>query len=147
MSLLASSFGPDSLAIAANLPNRTEAIKLAGELLHRSGRVTTEYVFSMIDAVEEFGPYIVIAPGIALAHGKPDEGVIETGLSLTVIREPLAFGHGQNDPVALVFGLAAKDHSSHLGLMAELAEFLSDQPKVNSLIDAKDLTHLRALLR
>jgi PTS system ascorbate-specific IIA component len=146
MTLLANAFGPDSLAIVTSLGNRTEAIKLAGDLLQESGRVQAEYVSSMIDAVDKFGPYIVIAPGIALAHGKPEEGVIETGMSLVVIREPLAFGHGENDPVELVFGLAAKDHSSHIQLMAELATFLGDSEKVNSLLQAGNLAQLRSRL-
>jgi PTS system ascorbate-specific IIA component len=63
-----------------------------------------------------------------------------------VIREPIVFGHEQNDPVSLVVGLAAKDHDSHIELMGELAEFLGDQSKVNSLLQAVDLSQLRALL-
>lgn len=147
MSLLASSFGPDSLAIVDSIDDRTAAITLSGELLERSGRVGPEYVSSMITAVERFGPYIVIAPGIALAHGKPEDGVIETGLSLLLIREPLVFGHEQNDPVSLVFGLAAKDHGSHVEMMGELAEFLVDPSKVNSLLQVSDMSQLRSLLR
>ena len=146
MSLLASSFGPDSLAIVDTLADRTEAISLSGQLLERSGRVSSEYVSSMLAAVEKFGPYIVIAPGIALAHGKPEDGVLQTGLSLLVIREPLVFGHELNDPVTLVVGLAAKDHDSHIELMGELAEFLGDQAKVNSLLQVSDLSQLRDLL-
>lgn len=146
MTLLASSFGPDSMAIVDSLGDRTEAIEISGQLLERSGRVKPEYVSSMIAAVEKFGPYIVIAPGIALAHGKPEDGVIQTGLSLLVIREPLVFGHEQNDPVSLVVGLAAKDHDSHIELMGELAEFLGDQSKVNSLLQVTDLSQLRDLL-
>ena len=146
MSLLASSFGPQSLAIVETMGSRTEAVELCGQLLERSGRVSPEYVSSMIAAIEKFGPYIVIAPGIALAHGKPEDGVIETGLSLLVIREPLVFGHEQNDPVSLVFGLAAKDHTLHVDLMGELAQFLGDPSKVNSLLNAPDLLQLRALL-
>lgn len=146
MSLLASSFGPDSLAIVDTLADRTEAIRLSGELLERSGRVGPEYVSSMLAAVEKFGPYIVIAPGIALAHGKAEDGVIQTGLSLLVIREPLVFGHELNDPVSLVVGLAAKDHDSHIELMGELAEFLGDEAKVNSLLQVSDLSQLRDLL-
>jgi mannitol/fructose-specific phosphotransferase system IIA component (Ntr-type) len=146
MSLLASSFGPDSLAIVETLGSREQAIELSGQLLERSGRVNSDYIPSMLAAVDNFSPYIVIAPGIALAHGKPEDGVIEPGLSLLVIREPLSFGHEHNDPVSLVFGLAAKDHGSHVELMGELAEFLGNQPKVNSLLQAADLSQLRSLL-
>ena len=146
MTLLASSFGPDSLAIVDTLADRTEAIRLSGELLERSGRVGPEYVSSMLAAVEKFGPYIVIAPGIALAHGKAEDGVFQTGLSLLVIREPIVFGHELNDPVSLVVGLAAKDHDAHIELMGELAEFLGDQSKVNSVLQVSDLSQLRDLL-
>ena len=146
MTLLASSFGPDSLAIVETLADRTEAIRLSGHLLERSGRVGPEYVSSMLAAVEKFGPYIVIAPGIALAHGKAEDGVLQTGLSLLVIREPIVFGHELNDPVSLVVGLAAKDHDSHIELMGELAEFLGDEAKVNSLLQVSDLSQLRDLL-
>ena len=36
----------------------------------------------MIESVHEFGPYIVIAPEIAIAHARPDHNVNEVGLSL-----------------------------------------------------------------
>jgi mannitol/fructose-specific phosphotransferase system IIA component len=45
-----------------------------------------------------------------------------------------------------VVGLAAKDHDSHIELMGELAEFLGDQSKVNSLLQVLDLSQLRNLL-
>lgn len=146
MSELSLAFGPDSIAIRDSVTDRSEAISIAGELLLASGRVKLEYVESMLDAIETHGPYIVIAPGIALAHGKPGADVLETGLSLLVIKEPVEFKHSQNDPVRLVFGLAAIDHDSHIQLMAELAEFLSDEANVKSLISSDESSQIRALL-
>jgi PTS system ascorbate-specific IIA component len=99
----------------------------------------------MLEAIEKFGPYIVIAPGIALAHGKPGDGVISTGLSLLVIHEPVEFKHSENDPVQLVFGLAATDHESHIEVMAELAEFLSDSESVNSLLTCSNIEQIWGL--
>ncbi|MSY90388.1 MAG: PTS sugar transporter subunit IIA, partial [Actinobacteria bacterium] len=113
MGLLADAFGEGSILLKGSVENRSAAIELAGELLVASGRATAEYVASMLEAVEKFGPYIVIAPGIALAHGKPSDDVIETGLSLLVLENAIEFQHSQNDPVQLVFGLAATDHESH----------------------------------
>ena len=52
MSLFSSAFGSDSLAIVSNLSSRSDAIKLSGELLQRSGKVNDEYISSMLDAVE-----------------------------------------------------------------------------------------------
>ncbi len=146
MSELLAAFGEDSILIREKVGDRELAIKIAGELLVNSGKVEPSYVQSMLDAVAKFGPYIVIAPGIALAHGKPGDNVIDTGLSLLVLKTPINFEHQQNDPVSLVFGLAARDHESHISIMASLAEVLSDQAKVDSLLRSKDSDQIRDLL-
>lgn len=146
MDLLADAFGEGSILIKDSVDNRSAAIQLAGELLVKSGKAKLSYVSSMLEAVERFGPYIVIAPGIALAHGKPSEEVIETGLSLLVLKQAIEFQHAQNDPVQLVFGLAATDHESHIETMAKLAEVLSDQERVNSLLTSSDFEQIRAVL-
>lgn len=145
MSILISAFGENSIAIRPKVSNRIEAISLAGELLVASGRVGEAYVSSMIAAVETFGPYIVIAPGIALAHGKPSEQVFATGLSLVVLKEAIAFEHEANDPVSLVFGLASSDHHSHIELMGELSKKLSDSSLINSLLTCSDIRAIRQL--
>ena len=146
MGLLADAFGEGSILLKGSVEHRSAAIELAGDLLVASGRATKEYVASMLEEVEKFGPYIVIAPGIALAHGKPSADVIETGLSLLVLENAIEFQHSQNDPVQLVFGLAATDHESHIELMSELAQFLSDQDSVNSLLTCSDSEQIRLLL-
>jgi mannitol/fructose-specific phosphotransferase system IIA component (Ntr-type) len=99
----------------------------------------------MLEAVAENGPYIVIAPGIALAHGRPSEAVLEIGLSLVTLAEPVIFGNEANDPVRLVIGLCAIDHSSHIDIMAELATFLGDSSSVNNLLNAVHNDQIRLL--
>ena len=146
MGLLAEAFGEGSILIKDSVANRSAAIELAGELLVQSGKAKHSYVASMLEAVERFGPYIVIAPGIALAHGKPSEDVIETGLSLLVLKQAIEFHHAQNDPVQLVFGLAATDHESHIETMAKLAELLSDQDRVSTLLTSSHSDQIRVLL-
>jgi mannitol/fructose-specific phosphotransferase system IIA component (Ntr-type) len=71
--------------------------------------------------------------------------VIETGLSLVVLAEPIPFGNSANDPVRLVIGLCAVDHHGHLDVMQELAIALSDAEYVNSLLNAVNAEHLRSL--
>jgi PTS system ascorbate-specific IIA component len=146
MSILSDSFGEGSIIINQSVADRDQAISLVGELLVASKRVKPVYIQSMLEAVEEFGPYIVIAPGIALAHGKPGDSVLATGLSLLTLSDPIEFKHSQNDPVQLVFGLAATDHHSHIELMAELADFLSDSSRVNSLLTCSNIEQIRAVL-
>jgi mannitol/fructose-specific phosphotransferase system IIA component (Ntr-type) len=45
-----------------------------------------------------------------------------------------------------VFGLAATDHDSHIEIMAELAEFLTDSNKINSLLTCDNIGQIQALL-
>lgn len=141
---LAAGFGSNSIRVGAAALDRSHAIEMAGDLLVASGRVTPDYVSEMVAAVEDHGPYIVIAPGIALAHGRPSPAVIETGLSLVTLATPIEFG-SHNDPVKLVFGLAAFDHSSHIDLMKALADALSDPAFVNSLLIAEESDQIRDL--
>ena len=143
---LAKAFADNSIRVGAIALDREHAIEMAGELLVASGRSTPEYTESMLDAVAENGPYIVIAPGIALAHGRPSEAVLEIGLSLVTLAEPVVFGNEANDPVRLVIGLCATDHSSHIDIMAELATFLGDLVSVNTVLNAVDSDHIRLLL-
>lgn len=142
---LAKAFGEDSIRVGAIALDREHAIEMAGELLVASGRSTPEYTESMLEAVAENGPYIVIAPGIALAHGRPSEAVLEIGLSLVTLAEPVVFGNEANDPVRLVVGLCAVDHSSHIAIMAELATFLGDSSSVNNLLNAVHNDQIRLL--
>ncbi len=142
---LAEAFGENSIRVLAAALDREHAIELAGELLVASGRVTPEYTSAMVDVLETHGPYFVIAPGIALAHAKPSESVLSTGLSLVTLAEPIVFGNEANDPVKLVFGLCAIDHNSHIEMLAELSGLLSDNETVNILLNAGDTEHIRSL--
>lgn len=135
--VLAKTLSENSIRVGAIALDWQHAIAMAGELLQASGYAAPDYATAMIDAVSELGPYIVIAPGLALAHAKPTELVYETGLCLVTLAEPIEFGHSSNDPVRLVFALAAIDHSAHLGLLAELSDFLSADSNVNFLLNAR----------
>ena len=142
---LAEAFGENSIRVLAAALDREHAIELAGDLLVASGRVTPEYTTSMVEVLETHGPYFVIAPGIALAHAKPAESVLATGLSLVTLAEPIVFGNAANDPVKLVFGLCAVDHDSHIQMLGELSNLLSDNESVNILLNAGDSEHIRTL--
>ena len=47
-----------------------EAVRLAGGLLERQGHIDPSYTEAMVNMVKELGPYIVIMPGVALAHAR-----------------------------------------------------------------------------
>lgn len=133
----------EAIAVQVLAEDRTEAIRLAGDLLVATGRTTADYTTEMLAAIDQFGPYIVIAPGIAIAHSRPSPAVLDTGFSLVVLEEALHFGSEINDPVRLVFALAAKDHDGHIDALGMLGELLSDQGFVNFLLNSSRSEDIR----
>ena len=116
----------DAIAVDVHVDDWREAVRRAGALLTATGVTTDEYTDEMIATVEKLGPYIVLAPGIALAHSRPSPAVRRAGISWLQLAEPVEFGHEKNDPVWLVVALAALDHDGHIGLMSALAAVLGD---------------------
>ncbi|QNE88576.1 PTS sugar transporter subunit IIA [Corynebacterium incognita] len=112
-----------------------EAISTAGNLLERSGAISSDYTTAMIQSVKENGPYIVVAPGFAFAHARPSEAVHRTAMSWLRVDSPVEFGHDSNDPVTLVVALAAEDASTHLAAMKELARLLG-KPAIRQRLDS-----------
>ena len=118
-----------------------DAMKKSGQLLVDSGFITKEYIQLTIKSVEEFGPYIVIAPGLALSHARPDVSVLKTGISLLTLAEPVEF-NCENDPVDIVFTLAATDNEDHLNLLQKLSCYLSEEGKMDYVRSCTDVKQL-----
>lgn len=144
--ILNDSLAEGAIVLRAEAASWQETFKLAGNALAISNRVTPKYTEAMIEAYLELGPYMVIAPGIALAHARPSAEVMSTGLSLITLQTPVSFGSERFDPVSIVFGLAAIDHESHIDLMAALSELLMNEENVKSLLAATDVSQVRELL-
>ena len=122
------------------------AVREAGGALVDSGVTMPEYTDEMIATVDKLGPYIVIAPGIALAHSRPSPAVLHAGCSWVTLAQPVEFGNAVNDPVSLVIGLAAIDHDGHLELMAALAAVLADNDRLALAMTATTPAQLREAL-
>ena len=92
-----------SIRLQAEANSWQEAVKLGVDLLVEAEVVEPRYFQAILDGVERFGPYFVIAPGLAMPHGRPEEGV----------KTPMVFNHEDNDPVDILITLAAVDARTH----------------------------------
>lgn len=119
----------------------SEAIKVCGQLMRRAGSIEEGYIGAMIDAVHEMGPYMVIAPHLAIAHAAAGPHVLKDDLVLVVFRTPVEF-HSPNDPVHVLFGICATEPGKHLEQMQELAGLLDDDDVYRSFLDCKDIEAL-----
>ena len=135
-----------AINLGASAEDWRGAIRLAGAALVAGGVTTEEYTQEMITTVETLGPYIVVAPGFALAHSRTSPSVLKTGLSWVSLSTPVEFGSKTNDPVDLVVGLAALDHDAHIGIMSKLAGVLADPDMLEKLRASTDSEEIRAAL-
>ena len=124
---------PGCISLGDEAHTWQEAITIAGGLLEKKGSCTSDYISAMIRAVCDFGPYIVVARGIALPHAAPSQGVQKLGASLVRLASPVAFGHPYNDPVSVVIALAIPGKDAIGGLLEDLTLALLDHGVSESL--------------
>lgn len=118
--------------------NWEEAIRNSTAVLVENGIAEASYIDGMIQTTKESGPYIVITKHVALPHARPETGAKKIGISIATLKEPVAFGNSENDPVKYIFGLSALDNQTHLTAMAELAELLEQEEFYRLLDQAKE---------
>ena len=68
-----------------------DAIRIAAKSLLDNGHINEQYVADMIKSVEDAGPYIVLAPNVAVPHARPNGNVAKMAISLTKLNEPVNF--------------------------------------------------------
>ncbi|MHA6693955.1 PTS sugar transporter subunit IIA [Homoserinimonas sp. A520] len=112
------------------------AVRVAGHALAAMGSARDGYAEEMIRMIDEHGPYVVIAPGLALAHARPGPDVLADGLAVVTLKDPVPFGHPHNDPVRVVLGLAILRVETHLASVAAIANIFNDSDAVNAIAAA-----------
>ncbi len=128
-----------AVVLAATAADWRAAVRLAGDALASSGAARVGYSAEMIRMIEEHGPYVVIAPGLALAHARSGPDVLTDGMSIVTLATPVAFGHPHNDPVSVVLGLAIAPGGDHLGAVAAVANVFNDSTAIDDLASAESV--------
>ena len=122
-----------------------EAVRISGKLLLDKELVEPQYVEAMINVVKELGPYSVVAPGVALPHARPEDGARSVGISIVILDNEVNFG-SPNDPVKVIIAFASPDKTSHLELLRDLANMLSNDDILEKLKSAKSEEELIKIL-
>jgi PTS system ascorbate-specific IIA component len=136
----------DAVILGSEVANWQDAVRLAGTALSRAGIAKPEYAGEMIRMIEEHGPYVVIAPGLALAHARPGPEVLADGIAIVTLSTPVNFGHPYNDPVSVVLALAVASGDAHIALVAELANIFNDSSAVEELAAATSVDEVRRIM-
>lgn len=126
-----------------------EAIKESCQLLLEQQVINQVYVEEVIGSVEEFGPYIVIVPGVAMPHSsEQSQGVFGTAISFTKMKEPVIFDEEDTDKNAsLFFTLAAKNPEEHIQNISSLSEMLMTDGLISALEATTNLAEFEQVMR
>ncbi len=120
-----------------------KAIALAAKPLVDEGYITENYINQMLESIEKFGTYIVLADEFALPHARPSEAVKKTSMSLLVVKEGVDLkGHD----VKLFIVLAAKDSTTHTEVLQSLASFLMEKQNIKDVINAENVDDIESIL-
>lgn len=128
LSLKQSLIDNDAIQLNQHAADWKEAIFVATAPLIKSGAVTASYPPAIIASTENFGPYYILMPGMAMPHARPEDGVNLDAFSLVVLDEPVVFSDGKE--VSVLITLAATSSEIHTGIAIPQIVALFELPNI-----------------
>ncbi len=129
--------------------NWEEAIRMSCENLIEKSIIDDTYVEEVITAVQTYGPYIVIVPGVAMPHSTDkSDGVFGTAIAFTKFKDKVYFEAGNEEKQAkLFFTLAAKNPDEHMTNIANLSDLLMTEGVIDALENIETMLDFETLLQ
>lgn len=143
---LAEMLTPPMIRAKVDCADWQEAVYRAGEILTDRDIVTHEYVAEISKTLERHGPYMVVAPGVALLHADPRCGVNKLGFGLLTLTNGVCFGHPRFDPVDVVFIFASPDQEAHTRALREFKNLVLSKQVLCQIRNAPDVQTIRQII-
>lgn len=121
------------------------AINAGADILVANGVVEPSYTEGIISGIKEYGPYIVIAPGIAIPHARPELGAVKMGYSLITLDTPVCFDEASG-PVNVLITFAATDNDKHIDLLRMIVTLINDG-LIAKIAEAKTIGELKQIMK
>lgn len=115
----------NSIKLNQSASSWQEAIKIGTDMLIASGAIEPRYHDRIINCINEMGPYIILAPGLAMPHARPEDGVNRTAFALVTLEKPIYF-EGEEEGVDVFLTLAGSDSDQHMQGLMEITQVLDD---------------------
>lgn len=131
-----------SIKLGQRAADWQSAIKIGTDLLVASGAIEPRYYESIISSIEKLGPYIIIAPGLAMPHARPEDGVNRTAFALVTLQEPVVFA-GEDTPVDVFFTLAGSNADEHVQGLMDITTVLDDPDNLDTGVDLDKIRRCR----
>ena len=146
VSLLQDLLSEDNVSFRYPAETWEDVIRHGGQLMVDAGFTDPTYTEAMIDVVRDMGPYIVLAPGIAMPHARPEMGAKQVGAALVTLEKPIDFGSPENDPVSVAVFLCAPNKDEHIQLLTDIATLFEDEEFLDAAVNFESIEDVQAFL-
>jgi len=125
----------DRIFLHASASDKADAIRMAGDLLVKSGCVLPEYVDGMLTREQSMSTSL--GNGVAIPHGiyENRDHILQTGISVLQLKDGVDWD--ADEKVYLVIGIAAAG-DEHVGVLANLADVIDNEANLAELLSASD---------
>ena len=129
-----------SISLDAVCASKSDALDQAVALMVKSGKINDEEAYRKQVYLREEESTTGIGEGIAIPHGKCD-AVTKPGLAAMVIKDGVDFDSLDDEPVNLLFLIAAPntEDNIHLDVLSKLSMLLMDENFVEKLKNASSV--------
>ena len=146
VSLLQDLLSEDNVSFHYPAETWKDVIRHGGQLMVDAGFTEPTYTEAMIDVVRDMGPYIVLAPGLAMPHARPEMGAKQVGTALVTLEKPIDFGSPENDPVSVAVFLCAPNKEEHIQLLTDIATLFEDEEFLDAAVNFESIEDVQAFL-
>ena len=146
VSLLQDLLSEDNVSFHYPAETWEDVIRHGGQLMVDAGFTEPTYTEAMIDVVRDMGPYIVLAPGLAMPHARPEMGAKQVGAALVTLEKPIDFGSPENDPVSVAVFLCAPNKEEHIQLLTDIATLFEDEEFLDAAVNFESIEDVQAFL-
>lgn len=146
VSLLQDLLSEDNVSFHYPAETWEDVIRHGGQLMVDAGFTEPTYTEAMIEVVREMGPYIVLAPGLAMPHARPEMGAKKVGTALITLEKPVDFGSPENDPVSVALFLCASNKEEHIQLLTDIATLFGDEDFLDAAATFESIEDVHAFL-
>lgn len=146
VSLLQDLLSEDNVSFRYPAETWEDVIRHGGQLMVDAGFTDPTYTEAMIDVVRDMGPYIVLAPGLAMPHARPEMGANQVGAALVTLEKPIDFGSPENDPVSVAIFLCAPNKDEHIQLLTDIATLFEDEEFLDAAVNFESIEDVQSFL-
>ena len=146
VSLLQNLLSEDNVSFRYPAETWEDVIRHGGQLMVDAGFTDPTYTEAMIDVVRDMGPYIVLAPGLAMPHARPEMGAKQVGTALVTLEKPIDFGSPENDPVSVAVFLCAPNKEEHIQLLTDIATLFEDEEFLDAAVNFESIEDVQSFL-